>query len=291
MTTTAGSSSTRTRDRDLSGGGEFAFSEKEFRHIAKVLGDETGIRLTNEKTTLVYSRLAKRLRALGLKSFRDYCELIDSEEGAAERMAMMSALTTNVTRFFREPHHFDHLRTNVLEPMADRIRAGGRLRLWSAACSSGEEPYSIALTVLSVLPNAASLDVRILATDIDPVIVEKARAGIYPEQALANVPGEMKRPSFERTASGAWTVKDEVRQLIAFKELNLLKDWPMKGPFNAIFCRNVVIYFDEQTQNVIWTRFHPLLDHTGRLYVGHSERVGVPGFKLDANTTYRKEPR
>ncbi len=268
--------------------GEFAFSDRDFKHIAKLLRGETGISLSTEKGALVYSRLAKRLRALGLKSFKQYCALLESPEGGDELNLMISALTTNVTRFYREPHHFEHLKTHVLEPIAENIKRGGRLRLWSAACSSGEEPYTMALTILSVLPEAPSLDVRILATDIDPVVVEKGRRGVYPATAVEPIPTDLRRKYLSRQSDGQYSLGDAPRALIAFKTLNLLHNWPMRGPFQAIICRNVVIYFEEETQNQIWSKFNPLLDNGGRLYVGHSERVAVPGFKLDGVTTYQK---
>jgi len=158
--------------------GEFVFTAEDFRHIAQTLHAHAGIALSEGKAALVYSRLAKRLRVLGLRSFRDYCALIDGVEGVDERQAMMAALTTNVTRFYREPHHFDHLRDKVMPELAAKARAGGRVRLWSAACSNGQEPYSMAMTVLDVLPEAAELDVRILATDIDPNMVAEGAASI-----------------------------------------------------------------------------------------------------------------
>ena len=155
------------------------------------------------------------------------------------------------------------------------------MRLWSAACSSGEEPYSIALTLLDMFPDAARHDVRILATDIDPNILAKARAGLYREAAMAPIPAALRERWFARERDGAetvWRVKDEVRALIAFKELNLIGDWPMRGRFDVIFCRNVVIYFEEETQAFLWNRFKQLLAADGRLYIGHSERVDVAGF-------------
>ena len=253
-----------------------------------ILHSHAGIALAEGKAALVYSRLAKRLRSLGLRSFREYCALIEDHKEVDERQAMMAALTTNVTRYFREPHHFDHLRDVVMPALAERARKGGRVRLWSAACSNGQEPYSMAITVLSALPEAASLDVKILATDIDPNMVAEGKAGIYREDAIAPVPLEMRRKWFKK-APGGWEVADELRQLVAFRELNLIGDWPMRGKFDAIFCRNVVIYFDEPTQERIWSRFAPLLEEGGALYIGHSERVTGPAtaqFETTGLTTY-----
>lgn len=270
--------------------GEFAFTAEDFRHIAQTLHSHAGIALNEGKAALVYSRLAKRLRALGLRSFRDYCALIDGVEGVDERQAMMAALTTNVTRFYREPHHFTDLRDRVLPPLVERARAGGRVRLWSAACSNGQEPYSIALTLLSVLPEAADLDVRILATDIDPNMVAQGREGLYAEEALEPAPETLWRRYFERADAGRWRAGAALRRLVAFRELNLIGDWPMKGRFDAIFCRNVVIYFDDATQERVWSRFTPCMTPGATLYIGHSERVTGPAaaqLRADGLTTYR----
>ncbi|MGZ6017804.1 MAG: CheR family methyltransferase, partial [Phenylobacterium sp.] len=244
------------------------------------------------KATLVYSRLAKRLRALGLASFQDYCALVSGHEGLDERQKMLAALTTNVTRFFREPHHFDHLRDRMLPPLLSAARTGGKVRLWSAACSSGQEPYSAAMTILAAAPDAASLDIKILATDIDPNMVAEARQGIYAPTLLTGIPDEFRRrwtsPSAQRP--GSVQIAPEVRGLITFNELNLIGDWPMKGRFDAIFCRNVAIYFDDDTQARLWSRFAPLLKVGGHLYIGHSERVAGPAasaFEPDGITTYR----
>jgi len=173
--------------------GEFAFTEADFRKIAAMVHGDAGIHLPDAKATLVYSRLAKRLRALGLSSFRDYCELVTGADGLDERQKMLAALTTNVTRFFREPHHFDHMRERVLPKLIAQARRGGRVRLWSAACSSGQEPYSMAMTLLTAMPDAAQFDIRILATDIDPNMVVDGRRGVYAEHLLEGVSAEHRR--------------------------------------------------------------------------------------------------
>jgi chemotaxis protein methyltransferase CheR len=282
----------RAKDQPLVPG-EFLLTGEDFRNIAAMLHADAGIYLPDTKATLVYSRLAKRLRALGLETFRDYCTLIAGSDGVGERQKMIAALTTNVTRFFREPHHFDHLKKHVLLPLVEEARRGRRIRLWSAGCSSGQEPYTIALCVLSLLPEAASLDVKILATDIDPHMIADGRNGAYSEAAVADVPADLRKHYFVRvTGDGGkvWGVSNELRDLVAFRELNLNGAWPMKGPFEAIFCRNVVIYFEEQTQQKIWSRYVPLLVPGGYLYVGHSERVSGPAaaqFQSDGITTYR----
>lgn len=271
--------------------GEFPLTVEDFRAIAAMLHADAGIALPEAKATLVYSRLAKRLRALGLRSFREYRALVAGSDGSGERRQMLAALTTNVTRFFREPHHFEHLRAHVLPRLLDGARRGGRVRLWSAACSTGQEPYSLALSILSLVPDAAALDVKVLATDIDPVVLTQARAGIYTDACVAAIPAELRQRWFVRAHDGGWCVADDVRRLVAFRELNLIGTWPMRGRFQAIMCRNVVIYFEEETQAAVWKRFTPLLEPGGHLYIGHSERltgVAAPHFESAGITTYRR---
>lgn len=275
--------------------GEFAFSAAEFREIATLVKSEAGIDLPEAKATLVYSRLAKRLRLLGVSTFAEYCELVRDDD--VERNAMIAALTTNVTRFFREPHHFEHLRNSIIEPLAEKARKGRRIRLWSAACSTGQEPYSMALSVLSVLPDAPRLDVRILATDINPNVVEHGARGLYDAAALKDIPTGMHARWIQKGAGASrdmFEMTNDVRSLVTFRQLNLMNSWPMKGSFDAIFCRNVVIYFDRDTQIVIWQRLSRLLAEGGALYIGHSERVAGSAssdLHTDGITTYRNKGR
>lgn len=271
--------------------GEFTLSRDDFRRISQMIYADAGIHLTEGKAALVYARLAKRLRSLRMQAFRDYCDLVASPEGADERQEMLTALTTNVTKFFREPHHFEHMKTRILAPMAQR-GSGGRVRLWSAACSTGQEPYSIAFTLLTAWPEAAGRDVKILATDIDRTVLATAEAGIYGEEQLEGVNPEMRRRFFEPCPGerARWRVIDAVKRLISFRQLNLLQSWPMQGQFQAIYCRNVVIYFDEATQQEVWRKFLPRLAPQGALYIGHSERVTGPAsehVRSDGVSTYR----
>lgn len=271
--------------------GDYAFTEADFRRIKSMLYEQSGITLSDSKATLVYSRLARRLRALGLSTFSEYCDLVVSADATEERQAMLNSLTTNLTRFYREPHHFDHLRDRVLQPMVGEIRSGKRLRIWSAASSTGQEPYTIALTVLSVLPNAPDLDVKILATDIDSNVLAQGRAGIYADDLVQPIPTALRDKWMESDGQGRWRAGQAMRSLVTFNELNLLGSWPMKGQFDAIFCRNVVIYFDESTQEKLWGRLTNLVAPGGRLYIGHSERVGgqaASQLENDGMTTYRK---
>ena len=274
--------------------GEFVFTDEDFRRIAAILYADAGISLADSKATLVYSRLAKRLRTLGLASFRDYCTLIGEQDGLDERQKMLAALTTNVTRFFREPHHFDHLKAKVLPRLVAKARAGGRVRIWSAGCSTGPEPYSIGMTLLEALPEAVDLDVRILATDIDPNVVATAREGVYSEEAISPAPLDSRRRWFKpEKGQGAirWRAGESLQSLITFRELNLVaQPWPMKGRFDAIFCRNVMIYFDEPTQRDVVANLTARLLPGGQLYIGHSERASSEQTDLisDGLTTYRR---
>lgn len=273
--------------------GEFPLSREDFQLIADVAHTDAGIDLCEAKADLVYSRLTKRLRALRLESFASYCALLSKNDANGERQRMVSALTTNVTRYFREPHHFDHLKTHVLPALTTKARDGGSVRLWSAACSSGQEPYSIALSVLSVMPDAAAHNVKILATDIDPEILTVGNAGVYADTEMATVSAEMRRRWFTQEDTNGikmWKAGPELRKLVVFRQHNLLGHWPMRGPFDAIFCRNALIYFREQAQVEIWCRFAPLLAPEGRLYVGHSERLfgdAASLYENEAITTYR----
>ena len=279
---------------DLSAG-EFVLSRDDFRQIAAMLHDDAGIYLAESKAALVYSRLAKRLRALGLASFRDYCALVAGDEGLDERQKMLAALTTNVTRFFREPHHFAHLEQVVLPPLLEAARRGDRVRLWSAACSNGQEPYSMAMVILSLMPDAARYDVKVLASDIDPNMLAEGKEGVYAESFAEGVPAKMRHrwllPATD-SALGARCVcvAEELRDLVVFRELNLFGAWPMKGRFQTIFCRNAAIYFEEEMQMRLWSKFVPALSPGGRLYIGHSERLTGPAasaFESEGVTAYR----
>lgn len=270
--------------------GEYAFTARDFQTISDLLYRDSGIHLPPAKATLVYSRLAKRLRSLQLASFTEYCALLTGPDGAGERSKLLSALTTNVTRFFREAHHFDRLRSQVREHLAPAARAGGRVRLWSAGCSLGHEPYSIAMALLAELPDAPDLDVRILATDIDPQVIERARRGEYSLDDVQPVPAEMARRSLSVDGASV-RIAEPLKRLISFGVLNLHADWPMRGKFDAIFCRNVAIYFDDQTQHRLWNRFAERLTPEGLLYIGHSERADTPTLTTDGMTVYRRAGR
>ncbi|PZM12022.1 protein-glutamate O-methyltransferase CheR [Rhizobium tubonense] len=288
-----GATELRQSPDEVLASGEYPLRRRDLTDIAAMIYSDAGISLNETKASLVYSRLSKHIRNLGLSGFHEYCSLVSSPAGGAARREMLSHLTTNFTRFFRENHHFEHLKTEVLPALLARAKSGGRVRIWSAACSDGQEPYSIALTVLSLMPNAADYDFRILATDIDPKILTLARAGAYDEAALETVSPAMRKQWFQEVeiqGRRKFQVDDRVKRLITFNELNLMAQWPFKGTFDVIFCRNVVIYFDEPTQVKIWSRFADLLPEGGHLYIGHSERVSGDAKSVLDNigiTTYR----
>lgn len=275
---------------------EFRFEAANFTFIADLLRRLAGIHLAAHKREMVYARLARRLRTLGLPDFDAYCALINSDRGADEIGFLVNALTTNLTAFFREAHHFDHLANVALPEVRARVGAGRpqRLRLWSAGCSSGPEAYSIAMTVLANVTDLGRWDARILATDIDTAMVATARRGEYGIDALQTVPPAF-RDRFARllrdpTGQDRLSIAPEVRRLVTFKPLNLLEPWPMSGLFDAIFCRNVLIYFDRAGRSGIADRFAALLVPRGFLYLGHSESLfGLTDrFRQIGQTIYRR---
>ncbi|WP_417581383.1 CheR family methyltransferase [Nitrincola sp.] len=248
---------------------EFVFRNEDFERIRKLIRDRVGISLTDKKRDLVYSRIARRLRALHLTEFSDYLDYLEQHED--ETQDFINALTTNLTAFFRESHHFDYLAEAMQAQQAGTKRP---FNIWSSACSTGEEAYSLAMTAIEAF---ACWDppVRILATDVDTRVLEHAQSGIYDMERLAKLPDERVHRFFYKgrgARSGSARIRPEVQQLIRFRPFNLLMPkWPIKGRFDAIFCRNVMIYFDKATQYSILSRFHPLLSEQGLLYAGHSE--------------------
>ncbi|HYH38010.1 MAG TPA: protein-glutamate O-methyltransferase [Azospirillum sp.] len=275
---------------------EFAFERRHFDAIARMIHQLAGISLAPHKVEMVYSRLARRLRELRLGDFDAYCALLESEGGAREVNFLVNALTTNLTSFFRESHHFDHLRDTVLPEIrarqADQSRP--RLRIWSAGCSSGPEPYTIAMVLASAMTDLRRWDAKILATDIDTNMVDTARRGVYAADSAQSIPPSL-RDRFTHRIRGEdgepkIVMEDEVKRLITFKPLNLLEPWPMKGPFDAIFCRNVLIYFDRVGRTQVIESFARLLTPQGFLYLGHSESLyGVSSnFRQSGPTIYRR---
>lgn len=262
--------SPRASEREM----EFAFSASDHRAIADMIYAESGILLPESKAKLIYGRLARRLRACGLEDFPTYLAMIETD--AEERARAVDALTTNHTSFFRENHHFEHFRDTLWPGFSQRLASGGRVRVWSAACSSGEEPYSLMMTIAGQDTRAAeklaAQDFRVLATDLSPSVIATARAGRYSSETTRGMPAAM-RSSWCRRVGDQDELHPALRAPIAFRELNLLRNWPMRRPFDVIFCRNVMIYFDEPTKAQLLARFADQLVDGGTLYIGHAERI------------------
>jgi len=251
-------------------------TEEDFQTISNHARNIAGLSFSQTKRAMVRSRLVNRIRALQLSSFSDYCAILSQKNAAAERQHMVSALTTNVTKFFREPHHFDLLLQEVLPPLVARLRKGASVRFWSAGCSKGQEAYSIAMTLLNFAPDAVSLDVKILATDIDPNVVRTGRNGCYQFSDMAEVSYE-RRVKFFQTLNpdsvNELTVRNSLRKIVCFRELNLIDPWPMEKNFDVIFCRNVLIYFDARARRSLLPRFEAANTADGWLFLGHSEKL------------------
>jgi chemotaxis protein methyltransferase CheR len=262
-------------------------NEGQFRKISDIVYNHCGIKLKDGKEALVKARLMKRFRALGVDSVESYLKLIESREGDHELCQMIDVMTTNKTSFFRENEHFKFLHEIVLPQLK-----APRLRFWSAACSSGEEPYSLAMLLREHLPGIDQKDILILATDISRRMLEKAKSAFYAESTLKDLPPSYLQKYFIKTTKTACTyrVNDNVRSLVRLAQLNLMDPWPMKGPFNVIFCRNVMIYFDRATQQRLINRFWELLESGGYLFVGHSEGLSAitHRFKYVRPATYKK---
>jgi chemotaxis protein methyltransferase CheR len=275
---------------------EFPFERRHFDFIVRLILQLAGISIAPHKVEMVYARLARRLRSLKLASFDQYCALLESEAGADEVGFLVNALTTNLTAFYREPHHFDHLARTVV-PMVRERESGKlhpRLRIWSAGCSSGAEAYTIAMALAATIPDLSRWDARILATDIDTHMVETARRAVYPVAMLDGVPPEHRTaytaPDRDFQGNPSFRVSDSLRRLVTVNPLNLLEPWPMKGPFDAIFCRNVLIYFDRTGRTRVIENFLRILADDGFLYLGHSESLfGVSdAFQQIGATIYRR---
>ncbi|MGR2737428.1 CheR family methyltransferase [Billgrantia sp. Q4P2] len=263
---------------------DLILTDEDFSRIRQLIYQRAGIVLAEHKREMVYSRLAKRLRHHGLTRFSDYLERLARQPDAREWEAFTNALTTNLTAFFREMHHFPLLAEHVR-------KSSGPVRVWSAAASTGEEPYSIAMTLLENL-GARAADARVVATDIDTEALTRARAGVYPVEQVCKIDESRVKRFFQKGRGqheGLARVRPEVSSMVEFLSMNLLApQWSVKGPFDAIFCRNVMIYFDKQTQARILERFAPLLKPDGLLFAGHSENFSYISkvFRLRGQTVY-----
>ncbi|ALG68546.1 CheR family methyltransferase [Beggiatoa leptomitoformis] len=252
---------------------EFRFTRQDFDLLRELVNEETGISLSDHKQEMLYSRLSRRLRVLKIDSFTSYYNLLRAGN-TEELIHFVNAVTTNLTAFFREPYHFEYLAKNVLPDLRIKNLATRRIRIWSAGCASGEEAYSIAMVVKETMPQG--WDVKILATDLDSNVLQKADKGIYEEDRLNGLSPERLRRWFKKgvgSYAGRVIVVPELKEMILFKQLNLMDSWPIHGPFDLIFCRNVVIYFNKETQKVLFSRFADVLGADRYLFIGHSENL------------------
>jgi chemotaxis protein methyltransferase CheR len=271
---------------------EFAFTTNHFNRLRSLVGLHTGISICDAKRELVYSRLSRRLRQLGMNSFETYCGMLEAGD-SVEVPQFVNAITTNLTAFFRETHHFQILADKVLPEIMARNSKSKKIRIWSAGCSTGEEPYSIAIVVREAFGNARGWDVKILATDIDSGVLETGQNGIYAEERISNLSVERLQSSFQKGAGtnlGFAKVVPELQSMITFRHLNLMDAWPMCGLFDIIFCRNVVIYFSKDKQRALFDRFANIMTTKGFLFVGHSESLHeiCPRFELLGKTSYTR---
>jgi len=275
---------------------EHSLSSEEFKFICQLVYDTSGIVLGERKREMVYRRLMRRTRELRISSFKAYYQLLKDDEGI-ELPNFINSITTNLTGFYREKHHFDYLKQHFIPEHINNFGESKRLRVWSSACSTGEEPYTLAITLMESMSDILNQwDVKILATDLDTQVVEKAKSGIYTMERIEKVDRSIQKKWFQRSKnqhSNDVKVNQKLAQLITFKQLNLLHQWPMNGPFDVIFCRNVLIYFDKPTQSELINRFHELLRPGGILMLGHSESIEKSNnsFDIKGRTVFEKKTK
>ncbi len=267
---------------------EFLMTDKDYQYISQRVYNACGIVLSDHKKDMVYARISRRIRVLRLSTFAEYIDYLLLNEDS-EFVEFINSITTNLTSFFRENHHFEFLKKEVLPEISARHNNDKRVRIWSAGCSLGMEPYSIAMTLDKEF--ALHWDVKILATDLDTQVLATARDGIYNESQITGVsPAKLKQYFLVDKPNNLFKVKDELKTLISFKQLNLLEKWPIQGPFDVIFCRNVIIYFDSETKIKLFNRFAQLLCPGGYLILGHSETMDRDNrfFKAKGHNVYQK---
>lgn len=277
----------------------YDLSSKEFDTIRRMVYDSIGVNLTEAKRSLVISRLSKRLRELSMESFADYIKYLNSNPD--ELHTLFNYITTNVTKFFREEHHFEYLEQVFLPQFVEEARhvnGRPRLRVWSAGCSTGEEPYTLAMVLSEFFGNTSSYDIKIIASDINSETLQKADSGVYKYEEVQNIPRWLLKKYFKMGTGpneGLFKVKDSLRNFVEFKQINLTEDkrYDIENQLDMIFCRNVFIYFDRDTQRRILERFYQHLVPTGLLFLGHSESINNSNsdpkvWKLIKHTIYRK---
>jgi chemotaxis protein methyltransferase CheR len=285
---------------------EFKFTRHDFNFLRQIANQRTGIVVSDDKYDMFYSRLSRRVRILGLRDFAEYCELVRRDQDGEEVLELVNAITTNLTAFFRENHHFDYLtaffRENhhfdylartIIPELKQKNAASKTVRIWSAGCSTGEEPYSIAITLREASAQLSGWDCRIMATDIDSNVLAKASSGIYPMDRIKGIAeSRLKQWFFKGSGgnAGMVRVKPVVQQLIQFGQLNLMENWHLEDPQDVIFCRNVIIYFDKETKARLVKRYIENIKPGGYLIIGHSESLYKVSddITLIGNTIYRK---
>ena len=270
----------------------FEFTDTDFQSVRDLVSKNTGISLSEAKRDMVYSRLTRRLRELNLQRFSDYLAFICGDGGDDELIQFTNAITTNLTSFFREKHHFEYLAETLLPELMKRNADQRKIRIWCCAASTGEEPYSIAMVVKETIPKHSDWDVKILATDLDTNVLATAKEGVYPVDRIKDISAHRQRRFFLKGSGkqqGHVRVGSELRQLITYKKLNLMDQWPLRGPIDIILCRNVVIYFTKDTQEILLERFSKLVAPQAHLFMGHSESLNnvTDQFELLGKTIYR----
>lgn len=272
---------------------EFDFTQADFESLRTLVKEQSGITLGEAKRELVYGRVSRRLRALGLSAFADYRRVLAGPEGQDEMIEFINAVTTNLTSFFRESHHFDFLRDEYLKQKVADARGSRRLRIWCSAASTGEEPYSIAISVAEAIPDWERWDIRVLATDLDTNVLQTCVNGVYGEDRVHGMQKSRLDRFFDAVGDRGrrqYKVKPELAKMISFRQLNLMHPLPMKGPIDVVFCRNVIIYFDKDTQRALFSRIAPLQRPGDVLILGHSESLlkVSDAWTLMGKTIYRK---
>lgn len=271
---------------------EFEFSDRDFDRIRRFVTEQTGIMLPDAKKGMVYGRLSRRIREFYHGNFTAFCNTVEDGD-LHEQDFLINAITTNLTAFYRERHHFDYLGETLIPRLLEQNQASKRLRIWSAGCSTGEEPYSIAMQLHASIRGISNWDIKILATDLDGNSLDKAAHGVYEIGRTKNLSDSELRQHFVKgrgQMAGQVRVRDHLKQMIVFKRLNLLHEWPMRGPFDLIFCRNVVIYFDKDTQRMLFDRYADILRPDGHLFIGHSETLYKVSDRFEGlgKTIYRR---
>ncbi len=276
------------------GGREFLFTRRDFNFLRKIANDHSGIVISEDKFNMLYSRLSRRVRTLGLRSFGEYCDYIRNRGTNEEILELVNAITTNMTAFFRENHHFEFLSRDVVPELLRHNSGTCKIRIWSAGCSTGEEPYSISIVLRESLSGVVGWDVKIFASDVDSNALTHASRGIYSEEQVSGIPESRLRRWFLKGKGGQKgmvRMKPGVRDLIDFGQLNLMKNWNVPEPMDVIFCRNVIIYFNRSAKITLIERFANTLKEGGYLFMGHSETLFrlTDRFETIGNTIYRKK--